>query len=93
MMKYTVMNPAYGYLNEDHEFKSFDLQDAAFFTADDIRENRFDTESYTRTPFTDEQIADMPFDIPNAKSQEELSARFNTGLDDLSDEPDVSLGK
>ena len=59
--KFALLNPSYGYLNKDAEYKSFDLEDAAIYTQEDL--DRFDLngDEFIRQPFTDKQLADVPF--------------------------------
>lgn len=82
-MKYTLLNPAYGYLNEDAEFKSFNIEDAAFYTNESVAdfdlEADIDNGTFIKTDFTEEQINDMPFDIPDASAQKEIDL---SGIDD-----------
>lgn len=65
--KFALLDPAYGYLNKDVEYKSFDLADAAIYTDEDIERLNLDTTRFVKQPFTDKQLEDVPFKdgIPN----------------------------
>ena len=65
--KFALLNPSYGYLNKDTEYKSFDLEDAAIYTQEDLDRLDLNGDEFIRQPFTDKQLADVPFKegIPN----------------------------
>ena len=65
--KFALLNPSFGYLNKDTEYKSFDLEDAAIYTQEDLDRFGLNGDEFIRQPFTDKQLADVPFldGIPN----------------------------
>ena len=65
--KFALLNPSFGYLNKDTEYKSFDLEDAAIYTQEDLDRLDLNGDEFIRQPFTDKQLADVPFKegIPN----------------------------
>lgn len=59
--KFALLNPSYGYLNKDVEYKSFDLADAAIYTDEDVERLGLDIDDFVKQPFTDKQLEDVPF--------------------------------
>lgn len=59
--KFALLNPSFGYLNKDTEYKSFDLEDAAIYTQEDLDRLDLNGDEFIRQPFTDKQLADVPF--------------------------------
>lgn len=59
--KFALLNPSYGYLNKDAEYKSFDLADAAIYTDEDVERLGLDIDDFVKQPFTDKQLEDVPF--------------------------------
>lgn len=69
--KFALLNPSFGYLNKDTEYKSFDLEDAAIYTQEDLDRLDLNGDEFIRQPFTDKQLADVPFKegIPNVLTE------------------------
>lgn len=69
--KFALLNPSFGYLNKDTEYKSFDLEDAAIYTQEDLDRLDLNGDEFIRQPFTDKQLADVPFKdgIPNVLAE------------------------
>lgn len=65
--KFALLNPSFGYLNKDAEYKSFDLEEAALYTNEDMERLGLDSDQFVKQPFTDKQLEDVPFKegIPN----------------------------
>jgi len=53
--QYVVFNPAYGYLNENAEYKSFNVQDAAMYTDSDMEKLGLDDKELIKQPLTTKQ--------------------------------------
>lgn len=69
--KFALLNPSFGYLNKDTEYKSFDLEDAAIYTQEDLDRLDLNGDEFIKQPFTDKQLADVPFKegIPNVLTE------------------------
>lgn len=61
--QYVVFSPAYGYLNEDTEYKGFNLQDAALYTDSDMEKLGLDDKELIKQPLTSEQQQDLKLSI------------------------------
>lgn len=61
--QYVVFNPSYGYLNEDAEYRSFNLQDAALYTDSDMEKLGLDDKAFIKQPLTKEQQHALTFSI------------------------------
>lgn len=83
--KFALLNPSYGYLNKDAEYKSFDLEDAALFTNEDVERLGLDEDHFVKQSFTDKQLEDVPFKdgIPSVISEpREFSNDKSTAFDE-----------
>ena len=80
--KYLVLNPSYGYLTHDQEYKGFDIQRAGLFTKDVLDSYGIDYESneFVLTPISNEQIDNLPFDLFEAESLDKV---ITDGLSDI----------
>lgn len=67
--KFALISASYGYLNEEVEYKSFDLADAAIYTNDDMKRLGLKADDYIKQPFTDAQLEQVPFakGLPNVQ--------------------------
>lgn len=70
-MKYTLLNPTYGYLDNEAEYKGFDMEhDAALYTEEEanlVMGN--EKNNFVTTALSDEAINSMPFDMPSVKPE------------------------
>lgn len=74
--QYVVFNPAYGYLNEDAEYKGFNLQDAALYTDSDMEKLGLDDKELITQPLTSKQQSALAFSIgelPDVQTEKRLS--------------------
>ena len=93
--QYVVFNPAYGYLNEDVEYKGFNLQDAALYTDIDMLKLGLDDKELIAQPLTSKQQQALKLsvgELPEVQTEKLLEsnstpefdfADFGKGLDDL----------
>lgn len=93
--QYVVFNPAYGYLNEDVEYKGFNLQDAALYTDIDMLKLGLDDKELIAQALTSKQQQDLKLsvgELPEVQTEKLLEsnstpefdfADFGKGLDDL----------
>lgn len=93
--QYVVFNPAYGYLNEDAEYKGFNLQDAALYTDSDMEKLGLDDKELIVQPLTSKQQQALKLsvgELPEVQTEKLLEsnstpefdfADFGKGLDDL----------
>lgn len=71
------MNPAYGYINAEGEYKGYDLQDSSLFSDEDIatllRIGTFGAEDLVIMPLTESQLVnDLPFEIQEYPSSDNI---------------------
>ena len=87
--KYLVLNPSYGYLTHDQEYKGFDIQRAGLFTKDVLDSYGIDYESneFVLTPISNEQIDNLPFDLFEAESLDKV---ITDGLSDIGNTIELS---
>ena len=94
--QYAVFNPAYGYLNEDAEYKGFNLQDAALYTDSDMEKLGLDDKEFIKQPLTSKQQQALKLsvgELPEVQTEKLLEYNastpefdfddFGKGLDDL----------
>ncbi|MFT9003166.1 MAG: hypothetical protein ABF991_00490 [Liquorilactobacillus hordei] len=63
--KFLLLNSSYGYLDKNMGYSSFDLQDAALFSEQNIRNfNQDFINKFIKIPMTETSIAKLPFDLP-----------------------------
>lgn len=96
--QYVVFNPAYGYLNEDTEYKGFNLQDAALYTDSDMEKLGLDDDRLIKQPLTSEQQQDLKLSIgelPEVRAEKRLSKHsgvrytYMTPIPEPADRPDL----
>lgn len=80
MNKYLVLNPSYGYLTSEHEYKGFNVETAGLFSEDEINANNFNSDDFVLTPMTESQINNLPFDLSDTNNQD---TEFEDGLSDM----------
>lgn len=87
--KYLVLNPSYGYLTHEQEYKGFDIQRAGLFTKDVLDSYGIDYESneFVLTPISNEQIDNLPFDLFEAESLDKV---ITDGLSDIGNTIELS---
>ena len=87
--KYLVLNPSYGYLTHEQEYKGFDIQRAGLFTKDVLDSYGIDYKSddFVLTHISEDQIANLPFDLYEAKS---LDKAITDGLSDIGNTIELS---
>ena len=94
--QYVVFNPSYGYLNEDAEYKGFNLQDAALYTDSDMEKLGLDDKELIVQPLTSKQQQGLKLsvgELPEVQTEKLLEYNastpefdfddFGKGLDDL----------
>ena len=94
--RYALLNPSYGYLNQNAEYKSFDLSDAALYTDSDMKRLDLNEDQFIKQPFTERQIEQfhIPIALKTIKEPEVYSTpafdinSLGDGLDDLDREQD-----
>lgn len=87
--KYLVLNPSYGYLTHETEYKGFDIERAGLFTKEilDSYEIDYKSDDFVLTHISEDQIANLPFDLYEAKSLDEV---FTDGLSDIGNTIELS---
>ncbi|MFT8556667.1 hypothetical protein [Liquorilactobacillus hordei] len=62
--KFLLLNSSYGYLDKNMGYSAFDLQDAALFSEQDIRDfNQDFINKFIKIPMTETSIEKLPFDL------------------------------
>lgn len=82
--QYAVFNPAYGYLNDEAEYKGFNLHDAALYTDSDMDKLNLDDEALIKQPLTSKQQKALTASIgalPEVQTDKLLEA--NSGVTHL----------
>lgn len=70
--RFALVDPSYGYLNEDAEFIGFDLTEgAALYTEEDMDRLNIDKDQFIKQPLTDEAVQALPVEVPYAKGLEQ----------------------
>lgn len=90
--QYAVFNPAYGYLNEDAEYKGFNLQDAALYTDSDMEKLGLDDDQLTKQPLTSKQQQALKLSIgelPDVQTEKLLES--NSGVTHLVRYPEPAV--
>ena len=87
--KYLVLNPSYGYLTHEQEYKGFDIQRAGLFTKDvlDSYGIEYESNEFVLTPISNEQIDNLPFDLFEAESLDKV---ITDGLSDIGNTIELS---
>lgn len=61
--KFIILNPSRGYLNENMEYPSFKIDDAALFTANDIKARNLNTNEFVQIPVSEYQLDNMTYQL------------------------------
>lgn len=91
---YLVLNPSYGYLNQEGEYKSFNIEDAALFTSKNLEQYDIERNNtpFVLTELTTEQIQNMPFDLPRPTYSNNFDDIIKmTEADELADDLTIGL--
>lgn len=76
--QYALLNPSVGYLNDESQYKSFNLSDAALFTDSDMGKLNLDDKYFIKQPLTKQQQKDLSHsigEIPNVQTDKLLKDR------------------